>query len=541
MQKRCIAAMIAAVMTIASAAPLTVSAESVEASATEGLVQEDQEFTFEYWTEGAPSLETLKEYVADVTDEASPNYIPAADRIAVIDMDGTVYGELAPIYLEWWMFSWRVLDDPTFEADAEMIEVAQAVRKAAADRSIPEGLEIAEAEQQTRAFADMTLTEYTDYVTEFLLKDVWGFEGMTYAEAFYQPMIELVDYLRANDFICYLVSGSDRFACRTLIEGILDIPDENVIGMDVKLEASGQNGADGLNYVLEPEDEIVRTDILLIKDVKMNKVVQIAKEIGRQPVLSFGNSSGDTSMAMYVTNKNKYKSAAFMLVADDTERDWADPEKAVSMREKWEGYGWNIISMRDDFKTIYPEGAVRLEEMPAIEGLPEETDAAQTDEAAQVDAAQEDTAQAEDAQTDAAQTDDAAQAEPQPEPAPEGYEETPEQTAQAEEVAPADETVQTDEAAQADETAQTDDAAQAEPQPEPAPEGYEEAAAGEQQAASDGDLYVVQEGDNLWQIAIKTTGTGSMYEQIAQANGLEDPYDLVIGQELVIPAVTPAG
>ena len=516
MQKRCIAAMIAAVMTIASAAPLTVSAESVEASATEGLVQEDQEFTFEYWTEGAPSLETLKEYVADVTDEASPNFIPAADRIAVIDMDGTVYGELAPIYLEWWMFSWRVLDDPAFEADAEMIEVAQAVRKAAAERSIPEGLEIAEAQQQTRAFADMTLTEYTDYVTEFLLKDVWGFEGMTYAEAFYQPMIELVDYLRANDFICYLVSGSDRFACRTLIEGILDIPDENVIGMDVKLEASGQNGADGLNYVLEPEDEIVRTDILLIKDVKMNKVVQIAKEIGRQPVLSFGNSSGDTSMAMYVTNKNKYKSAAFMLVADDTERDWADPEKAVSMREKWEGYGWNIISMRDDFKTIYPEGAVRLDEMPAIEGLPAQADAAQAEDTP-ADAAQAD----ETAQADTAQAEDA-QPEPQPEPAPEGYEETPEQTVQAEEAAPAKD-------------------AQAEPQPEPAPEGYEEAAAGEQQAASDGDLYVVQEGDNLWQIAIKTTGTGSMYEQIAQANGLEDPYDLVIGQELVIPAVTPAG
>ena len=67
-------------------------------------------------------------------------------------------------------------------------------------------------------------------------------------------MVEVVDYLRANDFIVYLVSGSDRFACRTLIEGILDIPEENVIGMDVRLEAENQNGTDGLDYVLEPDE-----------------------------------------------------------------------------------------------------------------------------------------------------------------------------------------------------------------------------------------------------------------------------------------------
>jgi len=168
-------------------------------------------------------------------------------------------------------------------------------------------------------------------------------------------MIEVVEYLQENGFKVYVCSGSDRFICRTFIEGVLDIPYEQIIGMDVDMEASAENGVDGLKYVYTKDDTIIRTDRLLIKNLKMNKVKAIVQEIGRQPVLSFGNSSGDVSMHNYALFNNKYKSAAFMLIADDEERDYGNTEKAMDLRAKWEESGYQVISMKDDFLTIYGE------------------------------------------------------------------------------------------------------------------------------------------------------------------------------------------
>ena len=104
----------------------------------------------------------------------------------------------------------------------------------------------------------------------------------------------------------------------------------------------------------------------------MNKVCQIVKEIGRQPVLSFGNSSGDVSMHMYTISDNKYKSAAFMLVADDEVRDYGIPETAQKLREQWEEYGFNVISMKNDFKTIYGEDVVKTGSFHWLEELAED-------------------------------------------------------------------------------------------------------------------------------------------------------------------------
>ncbi len=339
------------------AEPSEAATEAVEA-ATEA-VTEDPEEGYEYedrfadWNEGAPALDALIDYVEAVTDEKSPDYIPEVDRIAVFDMDGTVYGELFPTYLEYYMLAWRILKDPSITPDEEMLEVGRTLRDCALDNSFPEDMPMQHAIQAARAYAGLTITEFADFVTEILLRDVDGFEGMTYGEAFYQPIIEVVEYLQENDFKVYIVSGSDRFICRTLIEGAFDIPYENIIGMDVELEATGQNGEDGLNYVFSPDDEVIRTDRLIIKNLKMNKVCQIMQEIGRQPVLSFGNSSGDVSMHTFTTSNNVYRSAAFMLVADDDERDYADPEKAQGLREKWEENGFYVISMKNDFRTIY--------------------------------------------------------------------------------------------------------------------------------------------------------------------------------------------
>ena len=315
--------------------------------------------TFAEWNPDAPALKALTEYVEAVTDEASPDYIPPADRIAVFDMDGTLCAELNPTYLEYYLLAWRILKDPSYEPDAEMLEFGRMLRDHAPDKSFPDHMDMLHATHAAKAYAGMTLTEFADFVTNLLVRDADGFEGMTYANTFYLPMIEVVEYLQENGFKVYVCSGSDRFLCRTFIEGVLDIPYEQIIGMDVDVEATNEDGADGLKYVYTREDNIIRTDRLLIKNLKMNKVKAIVKEIGRQPVLSFGNSSGDVSMHNYTIFNNRYRSAAFMLIADDGERDYGSAEKVQPLKEKWEESGYHVISMKDDFRTIYGDDVVK--------------------------------------------------------------------------------------------------------------------------------------------------------------------------------------
>ena len=333
---------------------------------------EEQEATFAEWNADAPALNALIDYVEDVTDPDSPNYIPEYDRIATFDMDGTLMGELYPTYLEYYMLAWRILEDPDCQPDAEMLEVGRLLRDCALDNSFPEDMAMQHAVQAARAYAGMTLREFEDFVTRILVREVDGFEGMTYGECFYLPMVEVVEYLQDNGFKCYVCSGSDRFICRTFIEGMLDIPYEQIIGMDVELESTEQGDEAGLDHVFSIGEDVVRTDRLLIKNLKTNKVLQIAQEIGRQPVLSFGNSSGDVSMHNYVIGNNVYKSMAFMLIADDDVRDYGNPEKAAGLREKWEGNGYQVISMANDWKTIYGEDVVKTGEFHWLEELAED-------------------------------------------------------------------------------------------------------------------------------------------------------------------------
>ena len=348
-------------------------AEAVEAEAETEAAEEDAMAAFTYWNEDAASLQTLIDYVEAVTDENSESYIPVEDRVAVFDMDGTLIAELYPTYLEYYMLAWRILKDPSFEPDEELLEVGRTLRDCALDKSFPEDMPMQHALAAAKAYSGMTLNEFSDFVTEFLLRDADGFTGMTYGEAYYLPMIEVIDYLQDNDFTCYVVSGSDRFICRTFMEGVADIPYSNIIGMDVAVEATNQGDTDGLDYVFSAGDEVIRSDRLIIKNLKMNKVLQIVTDIGQQPVLSFGNSSGDVSMHNYTIMNNVYPSAAFMLIADDSERDYGDAEKVAPLKEKWEESGYTVISMANDWKTIYGEDVVKTGEFRWMEELSEES------------------------------------------------------------------------------------------------------------------------------------------------------------------------
>ena len=353
------ALVLALVIVLCAILPGCGTAEKQEAGSASASSVSEKPFEFTLWNEGAPALKALKEYVQDVTDETSEHFIPKEDRIAAFDMDGTLYGELAPIYVEWWMYEYRVNEDSSFSPDEAEKAVADQIAEAAKTGTIPENIEEDHAVQAARAFAGMTVEGYRQYVREFVKKDVVGFENLTYKDAFFLPMKEIIEYLNENDFSVYVCSGTDRFLCRELGDGVLPIAENHFIGMDVMLKARGQGDKDGLEYVYTSDDEVVRTDELLLKTVKMNKVSILARELGQPPVLCFGNSSGDVSMAEYTVSNNPYYSKAFMVVADDDVREYGNPEKAAEKKSDWESHGWETISMKDDWKTIYGENVKR--------------------------------------------------------------------------------------------------------------------------------------------------------------------------------------
>ncbi len=317
---------------------------------------------FQSWNQ-CEALTALKEYVEDVTNPNSPNYISTEDRIATFDMDGTFVGELYPTYFEYNILEYRVLDDASYrdKAPEDVREVAQNIRDFVRNgKALPSHFDMRHARAAAKAYAGMTLAQFDAYVKDYGTKPANGFKGMTYGKSFYQPMLEVFEYLKDNGFTYYVVSGSDRFLCRALVSP-LGIEPNRVIGMDVMLVSSKQGEQAGVNYTMEKEENLIRTDSLLIKNLKTNKVLQISQEIGKMPVLSFGNSGGDCSMHNYCLSNHSHRTAAFMLIADDEARDHANREKALKLGAQWREAGYHVISMRDDFKTIYGAGVEKVD------------------------------------------------------------------------------------------------------------------------------------------------------------------------------------
>jgi phosphoserine phosphatase len=316
---------------------------------------------FTQWNE-CEALNALKDYVTDVTNPNSKNYIKVEDRIATFDMDGTFVGELYPTYFEYNMLEYRALDDPTYKdkAPEDVKEAAQAIRDFVREgKKLPDHFDMIHARAAAKAYAGMTLAEFDAYVKAYAAKPANGFKGMTYGASFYQPILQVFDYLKDNGFTFYVVSGSDRYICRSLVESI-GIEPNRVIGMDVWLKTSEQGDHVGVDYTMGKGEKLIRTDSLIIKNLKTNKVRQISQEIGKVPVISFGNSGGDCAMHNYCLS-NTRRSIAFMLIADDEERDHANKEKALNLGKQWRENGYYVISMHDDFKTIYGAGVEKTE------------------------------------------------------------------------------------------------------------------------------------------------------------------------------------
>ncbi len=313
------------------------------------------------WTENAPAKKALVSYIETVTDENSADYIPVENRIAVFDMDGTILCETDPYYFDHCILVYRVLEDPDYNDKASDFEKDVANRLQAkfdGDKTVE--VSMAEHGQAVAsAFRGMTVDEFEAYVKAFKEQPAPGYNGMTRGEAFYKPMLQIIDYLQANDFMVYIVSGTDRLIVRGLIDGSVDIPRNRLIGSDETLVALNQGDTDGEVYTFTDKDKVVTGGEFIIKNLNMNKVTAIMTEIGIQPVLSFGNSTGDAAMAEFTTTDNKYKSLAFMLCCDDLERENGNASKAQTMVDLCREYDWIAVSMKNDWTTIYGEGVTR--------------------------------------------------------------------------------------------------------------------------------------------------------------------------------------
>ena len=317
------------------------------------------------WAKDSAAMASIVTYVEMITDENSPAYIPPERRVVLFDSDGTLIGERYPTYSDQCMLVQRLLHDDTSAGNAEDVEFAEALETAYLNHEKLPDSPRSTAQMAAESFAGFTVEEYQAYVDEFLKQPVPGFDGMTYGNRFFIPMIELVKYLSENEFQVFICSGTERIFLREMIAGPLGewIPPYRVIGSTFSLTATGQGNTAGRSYTYTAEDQVLLEGNVTFKNVQMNKVVSIVDEIGVSPVLMFGNSSGDFAMGQYAVQNG---GRAYILLCDDTERDYGSPEEAAKTAEQCAALGFETISMRDDFQTIYAD-SITMNDAPAAE------------------------------------------------------------------------------------------------------------------------------------------------------------------------------
>ena len=313
------------------------------------------------WVTDAASKKALVDYVDAVTDKESPDYIPAVDRIAVFDLDGTLFCESDPTWFDFMMYKYRILEDPDYKDRATEYEkkIADTVQSVIDTGIVPEGFEVEIGHCIAHAFAGMSVRNFIRYVRDYAERPAPGYDGMNVGEAFYQPMVQVIDYLQDNGFTVYVCSGSDRLVVRGIVEGGLILAARYVIGTEELISAKNQGNKAGSEYVYSNEDELVLSGKIAAKNLKMTKVSMLAQQIGQCPVLSFGNSAGDISMTNFVMSNDLYRTAAFFVCCDDEIRESGSQKKAQRVYDFCAENGWIPISMKNDWLTVFGEGVTK--------------------------------------------------------------------------------------------------------------------------------------------------------------------------------------
>lgn len=326
------------------------------AAAAELLVGNDP---LSLWNEGTGAKDSLIDYVSAVTQEGGADYIPVEDRIAVFDMDGTLACETFYTYYDTMMFIEYCLYDHPERVSDELKAVAASIRPGyLADETL--------ARNFAKAYAGMTVEEFYNYAVEFGQKKTASFDNMRYIDNFYLPMAELVKYLYDNGFEIWVISGTERTTTRAILANspIRDyVEPEHVIGTDFEVKQRGhEDEPSNMDFKYENGDELVLTGGFIQKNLNGNKSIYVEREIGKRPVLAFGNSGSDTSMMNYAIDaRNPYLAQAYMIVADDNEREWGTQDWEAKSAD-YLAKGFIPISMKTDFAQIYPDGITKAAE-----------------------------------------------------------------------------------------------------------------------------------------------------------------------------------
>jgi phosphoserine phosphatase len=302
------------------------------------------------WNDGVARTSIL-EFVQAVTDESGPDFVPVPERIAVFDNDGTLWSE-KPVYFQLIFAIDRVKDLADGHPEWKTTQPFQAVLEndmealaASGERGI---LELVMA-----THAGGTTDEFASIVSDWIGKAQHPRFNRPYNELVFQPMLELLDYLRANGFKTFIVSGGGIEFMRPWSEEVYGIPPEQVIGSRIK-------------KVFEMREDgpvLVRLAELDFIDDKGTKPVGIHNMIGRRPIAAFGNSDGDLQMLQW-TAAGHSRSLMGLVHHTDAEREWAyDRDSHVGRLDQAlteaEKNGWTVVDMKNDWDVIYPPEANR--------------------------------------------------------------------------------------------------------------------------------------------------------------------------------------
>ncbi|UFQ02810.1 HAD family hydrolase [Pseudomonas fitomaticsae] len=294
----------------------------------------------------SPAKKHIIEFVEAVTDQAGKDFVKPAERIAVFDNDGTLWSE-QPAYFEI-LFAFDEVkrtapQHPEWKTTQPFKAVLENDHKALAASGMDGIMKIVAA-----THSGMTTEAFDDYAKTWLSQARHPKTGKPYTEMIFQPMLEMLDYLRSQDFKTYIVSGGDTGFMRAFAEKVYGIPPERVIGTTFVTAFEYKDG----------KASIMRTAKLAHNDDGPGKPVSIDAVIGRRPILAFGNSDGDLQMLQW-TASGPGKRFMGLVHHTDAKREWAYDRKSDIGRldkalDEANSRGWTVVDMASDWRRIYP-------------------------------------------------------------------------------------------------------------------------------------------------------------------------------------------
>jgi phosphoglycolate phosphatase-like HAD superfamily hydrolase len=297
------------------------------------------------WNEG-PAKKTILEFVAAVTDQNSKDYVEPAERIAVFDNDGTLWVEY-PMYTQALFAFDRVKalapQHPEWKTQQPFKGVLKGDMKAVGASGMKGLMEIVMA-----THSGTTAAEFEQEVSTWLATTKQSKFNRLYTELVYQPQLELLDYLRANGFKTFIVSGGGIAFMRPNSEKVYGIPPEQVVGSSVVAEFQVKDGKPAL--VRMPKIDFIND--------KAGKPVGIYEHIGRRPILAFGNSDSDIQMIEYTLAGDGRRLGLFVHHTDAGREYAYDRKSHVGTLDKAldiaAANGWIIVDMKKDWKAVFP-------------------------------------------------------------------------------------------------------------------------------------------------------------------------------------------